>query len=437
MLRILSFVVLLPLVAGMSFAADWPQWRGPERSGVSAERGLLPSWPEGGPILIWTFDKAGLGYSGPSIVGQRLYCAGSESDFDKEFVFCLDTTNGRELWRTPIAKESDKTKVLPNWGGGPRGSPTVDGDVLYVIGVNGDLACVETATGKPRWQKNLVKDFGGKVMAMWGWCESPLVDGGTLVCCPGGENGTVAALDKKTGDVLWRSKELLDDASYSSIVPATVGGIKQYVLKTKDHLAGVSANDGKLLWKEALGVNSIAVIPTPIVRGDLVFTTCGYRDRGGTCGLVKLTPNDDAVKSSIAWKDANLFNHHGGVALVGDHLYGYSDGDRKRDMKAGWVSVDFATGKLAWVSDQLDKGSVTAADGRLYCWGEKSDAVVLVDATPEKWTERGRFTLPKKSARKKPQGGYWTHPVIANGKLYMRDQDLLFCFDVAAARAEN
>lgn len=437
MLRILSFVAALAFVGSVSPAADWPQWRGPERTGVSAEKGLLQSWPEGGPKLVWTFDNAGLGYSGPSIVGNRLYSAGSESDLDKEFVFCLNATNGKELWRTPIAKESDETKVLIQWGGGPRGSPTVDGDVLYVIGVKGDLACVETATGKLRWQKNLVKDFAGKVMAMWGWCESPLVDDNVLICCPGGEDGTVVALDKKTGELLWRSKALTDDASYASVVVADIGGVKQYVVKTKDNTAGIAAADGRLLWKEAVGVNSIGVIPTPIVRGDSVFSTCGYRDKGGTCGLVRIAGNGGGLKSSIAWKDANLFNHHGGVVLVGDHLYGHSDGDRKKDMKAGWVCVDFKTGAQAWHSDKLDKGSVTAADGRLYCWGEKSDAVVLVDANPAGWTERGRFTLPKKSARKKPQGGYWTHPVIANGKLYLRDQDLLFCFDVAAARAEN
>ena len=179
------------------------------------------------------------------------------------------------------------------------------------------------------------------------------------------------------------------------------------------------------------------MIPTPIVRGDLVFSTCGYRSQGGTCGLVKVTGNGSGLKSSIVWKDSNLFNHHGGVVLIGDHLYGYSDGDKKKEMKAGWVCVDFQIGKVVWHSDKLDKGSVTAADGRLYCWGEKSDTLVLIDASPTGWTERGRFTLPKKSAKKKPSGGFWTHPVLAHGKLYMRDQDLLFCFDVASARAEN
>lgn len=436
-LRVVTIAAGLAMFTGLASAADWPQWRGPERTGIGADSALLRSWPEGGPRLAWTFDAAGLGYSGPSVVGDRLYCAGSEADLDKEFVFCLDAASGKELWRTPIAKQSDDTRVLVQWGGGPRSSPTIGGDALYLLGVKGDLVCLEAATGKLRWQKNLVKDFGGKVMAQWGWCESPLIDGDRVICCPGGESGAVAALDKKTGDVIWRSKDLTDEASYASIVPATLAGIRQYVLKTKDHVAGVAADDGRLLWKEALAVNSIAVIPTPIVQGDCVFTTCGYRDRGGSCGLVKVSADNGKLQSTIEWKDANLFNHHGGVVLIDGYLYGHSDGDRRRDMKAGWVCVDFKTGKLAWSSDKLDKGSVSAAAGQLYCWGERSENVVLLDASPEGWKERGRFTPPKKSPRKKPQGGYWTHPVIANGKLFLRDQELLFCYDVSAARAEK
>jgi outer membrane protein assembly factor BamB len=438
-MRVRNFVLAAGLViaAGIVSAADWPQWRGPDRSGVSGETGLLKSIPEGGPKLLWTFEEAGIGYSGPAVVGTRLYSAGADADADKEFVFCIDTSTGKEVWRTPFPKLSDDTKLLTQWGGGPRGTPTIDGDVLYVLGVKGDLVCAELETGKIRWQKNMVKDYGGRVMQQWGWCESPLVDGEKLICCPGYENGTVAALDKKTGEVLWRSRDFTDDASYASPVVATIAGVKQYVVKSDKHLAGVSAADGKLLWKEPIGVNSIAVIPTPIVSGDSVFTTCGYRDRGGSCGLVTIAPADGGFKPSVAWKDANLFNHHGGVLLIGDHLYGYSDGDRRANKKAGWVCIELKSGNEVWQSDKHEKGSLTAADGKLFCWGEKKDEIVVVEASPAGWSELGRFTPHKKSPNRKERGGFWTHPVIAHGKLYLRDQELLFCYDVTGARAAD
>jgi outer membrane protein assembly factor BamB len=426
----------LVMTVGIASAADWPQFRGPERTGISKETGLLKSLPEGGPKLIWTFEQAGVGYSGPAIVGDRLYCGGADADADKEFAFCVDVKTGKELWRTSFPKLDDDTKLLTMWGGGPRGTPTVDGDALYLLGVKGDLVCFETSSGKIRWQKNMVKDFGGRVMQQWGWCESPLVDGDILICCPGYENGTVAALKKQTGDVIWRSTDLTEDASYSSPLVATIGGVKQYIVKTDKHTAGVSL-DGKLLWQEALGVNKVATIPMPIVRGDSVFSPGSYRTQGGgTVGMFKLAKDGDKFNSTVVWRDLSPFNHHGGVVLIGDHIYGHSDGD-KENPKSRWVCVEFDTGKEVWNSTNLEKGSVTAADGKLFCWGEKNDTVVMIDASPTGWTEHGRFTLPKKSPKKKPQGGYWTHPVVANGKLYLRDQDLIFCFDVSGDRAEN
>jgi outer membrane protein assembly factor BamB len=425
------------LVAGVAFAADWPQFRGPDRTEISKESGLLTKFPTGGPKLLWTFDQAGMGYSGPAIVGQRLYSCGADEDKDKEFVFAIDVVTGKEAWRTPIARALRDPKFNSDWGGGPRCTPTVDGDRLFYLGAQGDLACLETKSGKLIWQKSLIKDFNGRVMKIWGYSESPLVDGDKLVCCPGGEEGTVAAFNKADGTLLWRSKDWTDDASYASIMPATIAGIKQYIVKSDKATAGVSPVDGKVLWKEALGVNGIATIPTAIVSGDTVFTTCSYRQSGGTCGLIKLTKTEDELKPSIVWKDSNLFNHHGGVVLLNGHLYGHSDGDRKNNMKAGWVCIELATGKEVWQSDKQEKGSLTYADGKLFCWGEKKDELVMIDASPKGWTEHGRFTPPKKSPLRKSQGGYWTHPVVANGKLYLRDQELLFCYDVTVDMAEN
>jgi outer membrane protein assembly factor BamB len=425
--RLLPLTAGLLLAAGLAPAADWPQWQGPDRTNVSAETGLLKAWPANGPKRLWTFDQAGLGYSGEAVVGDRLYSLGDGGQ--DEFVFCLDVTTGKQLWRQPVG-----TAFANNNGGGPRCTPTVDGDALYVLTPGGELACLATADGKVRWTKNLKKDLHGRMMSHWGYSESPLVDGDKLICCPGGEAGTVAALDKKTGAVLWRSRGLTEDASYASPVVAEVGGIRQYVVMTKEHVAGVAAKDGRRLWQEAVGVNPTAAIPTPTVRDDLVFVTCGYLSRGGSCGLVKLAPDGrGGVQSEVVYKNTNLGNHHGGVVLVGDYVYGYADAGRGQ--KAGWTCLELKTGKVVWSSSKLDKGSLTCADGKLYCYGESSGTVVLVDASPNGWTESGRFTIPQKSAQRKDSGRIWTHPVVANGRLYLRDRELLFCYDLREARA--
>jgi outer membrane protein assembly factor BamB len=419
---------LLAGLLGIAAAADWPQWRGPDRTGRSADTGLLQRIPAGGPRLVWTFEQAGQGYSAPAVAGGRLYTLGADGRGTEEFVLCLDVATGKEVWRTPLKRLNNRTRVAAPWGAGPRSTPTVDGDAVYVLGARGDLAGLDAATGQLRWQKNLVGDFGGRVMAQWGYCESPLVDGGKLVCCPGSEDGTVAALDKATGEVLWRSQGLTDDASYASVVVAEVGGVRQYVVKTSERTAGVAAADGKLLWQEEVGVNPTAVIPTPVVRDDLVFTTCGYAGRGGTCGLIKLTPTGAGTTSEVVYENKNLINHHGGVVLVGEYLYGHgydSDPD-------GWTCLELTTGNVVWTSDRLEKGSITYADGRLYCAGERTGTVVMIEPTPAGWVEHGRFTVPKKSANRPPSGQFWTHPVIADGKLFLRDQELLFCYDVRA-----
>ena len=344
-----------------------------------------------------------MGYSGPAIVGGRLYSCGADEDKDKEFVFALDVLTGKEAWRTPITRRSSQSEIQFRLG--RRAALHADGRwrLPVHLGAQGDLACLETKTGKLVWQKSLIKDLNGRVMKIWGYSESPLVDGDKLVCCPGGEEGTVAAFNKADGTVLWRSKDWTDDASYASIMPATIAGVKQYIVKSDKATAGVSPTDGKVLWKEALGVNGIATIPTAIVSGDTVFTTCSYRQAGGTCGLIKLTKTDDELKPSVVWKDSNLFNHHGGVVLLNGHLYGYTDGDRKNNVKAGWVCIDFATGKEVWQSDKQEKGSLTYADGKLFCWGEKKDELVMIDASPKGWTEHGRFTPPKSHRCENPR----------------------------------
>jgi outer membrane protein assembly factor BamB len=430
------WLLTIPLAA---LAADWPQWRGPDRMDVSMETGLLKAWPKAGPPLLWKSNNLGIGFSGPAIVGDRLYTMGARDEV--EYVLALDANNGKELWHTklgPIFTFEDN-----RWGDGPRGTPSVDRNHLYALGAQGELVCVQVKDGKEVWRKNLIKDFGGKVMhadepLSWGYCESPLLDGDQLVCCPGGPQGTMIALDKKTGTILWRTTDLKDEATDSSIMPAVIDGTRQYVQTTfkgspeGGAVVGVAARDGKVLWVFPISRynDSYAIVPTPIVRGNLVYVAAGYN---AGCDLLEITRDSKGVfKAKDLYSSRSqkvMQNEHGGVVLVGDYLYGYSDGK-------GWVCQDFKTGKLVWNEKyQLDgKGSLTCADGHLYFYSDEGIAALL-KPSPKGWEESGRFALPEKAKvpeiRKSSQSAHiWTHPVVANGRLYLRDQELLFCFDV-------
>jgi outer membrane protein assembly factor BamB len=418
------------VAAGLASAADWPQWRGPNRDDICTEKGLMKTFPDGGPPLAWKSDEAGIGYSGFAIVGGTAYGFGASGDGadDFEFVFALDTATGKQKWKTPI-KNAKKLSILPNWGVGPRCTPTVDGDRVYVLGAQADLACLRTDTGSVLWQVSLTKDLKGRLMSGWGFSESPLVDGDQVVCSPGGDEGTLAALDKMTGKVKWRSTGLSAQATYSSIIIAQVGDVRHYVQLTKDGPAGFSPKDGAVLWKEKVTESDwkTAVIPTPLFHNNCVYVTAGY---GAGCGLVKLTPDGKGgIKSKVEYANKVMENHHGGVVLVGEHVYGSAS--------KGFTCQDFKTGKLAWEEKKVGKGSVTAADGCLYCYGEKDGTLICVEANPTKFVEKGRFKIPEQSKKRAPSGAVWTHPVIADGKLYLRDQELVFCFDLRDGRASQ
>jgi outer membrane protein assembly factor BamB len=401
---------------------DWPQWRGPNRDNVSKETGLLKSWPEGGPKLLWVADEAGIGYAGPAIVGKRLYILGA--DEEQEYVQAFDTTSGKKLWSTPIGPF-----YRNRYGSGPRSTPTVDGDYLYALSAQGHLACLKTATGEKQWTVQLAgpRGLGGKVPT-WGYSESPLVDGNKVVCSPGGARGTVAALDKKTGKVLWRSKDLTDPCGYSSILTTEVGGIRQYVQQTMKGIAGVAARDGATVWYFAQPKYRVAVIPTPIVHKNYVYGTAGYN---AGCSLLELTPTSSGIEAKQVYSPASrkvMDDKHEGVLLFGGYVYGWTDANR-----GGWICQDFKTGEEVWRSKKLGKGSETCADGHLYCYSENNGTVALVLASPKGWEEKGRFTLPRHTARKREyNNNIWTHPVVANGRLYLRDQELIFCYDVKA-----
>src|SRR5262249_54992488 len=263
---------------------------------------------------------------------------------------------------------------------------------------------------------NMVKDFGGGVPG-WGYSESPLVDGDQVIVSPGSKTGMVA-LNKKTGEAVWKCTELKDGAGHGSAIVAEEDGVRPYVQTASKGVAGVDAKTGKLLWYYPESNYRTAVIPTPIHKDGFVYATSGY---GAGCDLIKLAKDGDKFKAEKVYANKNMVNHHGGVVLVGEHVYGYSDGK-------GWVCQDFKSGGVAWSDKSLGKGAVTYADGRLYCYNESDGTCVLAEASPKGWKECGRFKIPQETNIPRKQGKIWTHPVVANGKLYLRDHDLIFCF---------
>ncbi len=401
------------LVAGLAWAADWPQFRGPNRTDVSDEKNLLKQWPADGPPVVWNAKGYGEGFSSISVVGDRIYSMGDKGD--GSFLTGCDRANGKLLWAAPVGKPGGNYK-------GTRCTPTVDGERVYGLGQFGDFVCCDSATGKELWRKSFQKDFGGKHGA-WEFTESPLVDGDKLVCTPGGNDATMVALNKLTGEVIWKGAVPGGDtAGYSSIVISEAAGIRQYVQLMANGLVGFAAADGKLLWRygdknDRFGGNT-ANIPTPIVQGDNIFATAGY-GRGG--GLIKLVGTAGGINVEEVYFDHELRNRHGGVVLVGDYIYGDRD-----DNGFPWCA-EWKTGKIRWKKDKRTEGqgsaAVTYADGHLY-FQYDNGLVALVAASPDAYKEISTFKIPE------ARPPCWSHPVVVGGKLYIRNQDTLWCYDV-------
>lgn len=409
----LGFVALVALVA-----ANWPQWRGPARDGISKETGLLQAWPEEGPPLVWRQTGLGDGYSTPVVVGDRIYMISSEG-LEDEFVQALSAENGQQIWATRLGKVGNPDQ-RPNYPGA-RSTPTVDGEWLYALGSDGDLACVERSSGDIRWHKNLRTDFDGQP-GEWAYSESPLVDGDVVVVTPGGEEATLVALDKNSGDEVRRWQVPGgDEAAYASIIIVNAAGVKQYVQFLAKGLVGVNADTGEFLWRyDRTAKSSPANIGTPVAHDGIVYSGSHYA--GG--GAVRLVAKDGGVEAEEVYFDRKLPTAIGGAVLVGEYLYGTT--------RQTMVCVDFKTGEVKWTHERgIAPASLCYADGCLYLHGESEGDIALVEATPEEYRERGHFTPPDLPER---SGKAWSYPVIADGRLYIHDWGTLWCFDVKATK---
>ena len=395
-------------------AKDWPQWRGPDRTGRSAETGINTDWEKSPPKLLWNVEGAGKGFSSVSVADGVIYTTGNLED--GQGVAAFSTKDGKLLWQTAI------TDHVPKHGyDGARSVPTVDDDRLYITASNGVIACLSTE-GKVLWTKDFKEEWDGKMMSGWGFSESPLVDGDRVVCTPGGDKAFMVSLDKKTGATKWKTKlgdvgkKGKDGAGYGSIVISNGGGVKQYVQMTGRGLMGIRAKDGRFLWNYDKVANSTANIPTPIAMGDYVFGSTGY---GTGSALLKL--DGKSAEEVYFLKPKTLQNHHGGMVLVDGHIYcahKHNGGDP--------ICVEVETGEVKWGPEKgVGHGSaaVSYIDGHLI-YRYQSGHVALVKATPEGYQLKGSF-MPAHQEKES-----WAHPVISDGKLYLREQNHLMCYEL-------
>lgn len=401
-------VLCMAVVLGGQTApgGDWPQWRGPDRSGLSTETGLLRQWPQSGPPLAWSASNLGAGYGSIAVRGDRVFVQGMRNS--QSVVSALNRADGKPLWVKNLGPALDNDQ-----GPGPRSTPTVDGDRVYVLTENGDLACLRAQDGTVVWQRNMLRDFGGRNIP-WLISESPLVDGNQVIVTPGGRGAGMVALDKMSGKTIWTSKELSDEAGYASPIVADVQGVRTVMTLTAEAGVGVRASDGKLMWRHPSVANNTANITTPVFQDNKVFYSSDYGTGGALLGL---RAEGGEVRAQEIYFTREMQNHHGGIVLVNGYLYGYNN--------SILTCLEFGTGKMMWRHRSVGKGSVSYADGHLYILSEDNVAG-LVEATPTGYREKGRFTI---GDQRWPS---WAHPVISGGRLYLRNQGILASYDIRA-----
>lgn len=405
------------LASSLSLAEDWPQWRGANRTGISSEKGLLAEWPAEGPKQLWHVTGLGDGYGAPAVTRGRVYLIANRG-MEEEFVQALSATDGKPLWSMKLGGVGNPNQQPPYPMA--RSTPSIDGDFLYAFSSDGDLACLTLSNGKVVWQKNVRKDFGG-TPGTWAYSESPLIDGDTVVVTPGGAEATIVALNKKTGDLIWKSAVPGGDrAAYSSVIAIQAAGRKQYVQFLDKGVVGVDAKTGEFLWRYTQTSGGPANIATPVARGNYVYSTNARRFGAG---LIQLTAAGSGVSTEQVYFERDLPNSLGGQVLLGDFVYGTNP--------EGPVAAEFVTGKIRWRSSDGGPGAVLYADGRLY-WHLESGGVLLTEATPDAYREKGRFMPADPPKRRDSRERAWSYPVLADGRLYIRDLDHLWCYDVRA-----
>jgi len=407
-LTALVFVVWVTISAAAQLAPgpDWPQWRGPNRTGLSNETGLMKQWPATGPPRGWSVANLGAGYGSIAIKGDRIFVQGLKGK--DSTVSSLSSADGRIVWSKVLGPTADNDR-----GPGPRGTPTVDGDRVYVLSESGDLACLRIQDGSVLWQRNIVRDFGARNIP-WLISESPLVDGNTVIVTPGGRNAGLVALDKMSGKTIWTSKELSDEAGYASVIAADIQGVRTLMTLTAEAGVGVRASDGKLMWRYRPVANNTANIATPIFSDNKVFYSSSYGTGGALLGL---RAEGGEVKAQEIYFTREMQNHHGGLVLVNGYLYGFNN--------SILTCLEFATGKLMWRHRSVGKGSLTYADGNLYLFSE-DNVVGLAEATPAGYSEKGRFQIADQGWPS------WAHPVVSGGRLYIRNQGTLASYNIQA-----
>jgi outer membrane protein assembly factor BamB len=406
MARLLPIALILTAatIHAQTTSFDWPQWRGPERNGISKETGLLKEWPRSGPPLAWSAAMLGAGYGSVAVTGDRVWVQGMRNR--QSVVTSLNRADGKVAWVRIIGSAGENDR-----GSGPRGTPSIDGDRLYALTENGDLACLRVADGSVVWQRNILKDFGGSNIN-WLISESPLIDGSRVIVTPGGRSNGMVALDKMTGKTVWTAKELGDEAGYASPIVADVQGVRTLMTLTSNAAVGVRASDGKLMWRYTQVANGTANITTPVYSDNKVFFTSAYGTGGALLGLKAA---GEEVRAQEIYFTREMQNHHGGVVLVNAYLYGFNN--------SILTSLEFATGKMMWRDRSVGKGSVAYADGHLYLFSE-NNVVGLAEATPAGYREKGRFTVADQGLPS------WSHPVVSGGRLFIRNQGTLAAYDV-------
>jgi outer membrane protein assembly factor BamB len=404
--KLISLVAGLWLLAVTAQAEDSPQFRGPDRTGVFPETGLMQAWPEGGPAQLWVAKGLGAGYSSASVANGAIYVTGmTGEDEGNLFVLNLDGKIERTI---PYGKETTD-KQAP----GPRSTPTIDGDRLYLLSAVGVVYCIDLVKGEKLWEVNILDRFGAENIT-WALAESVLVDGDRVICTPGGPDAGVVALNKMTGETVWTTKGLSDAASYCSPIIVNHNGRRILLTETAKLVVGLDANDGTLLWTYDHPTEYDIHAVTPIYKDGLVYFSGGYGSGGGA---LELSPDGSAV--TLKWADTTLDCQHHGVVLVGGYLYGTAS------KKPELVCLEMATGKVMWTTREIRQGAVVAAEGMLYVYeGPKSGVVSLVKASPSGFERTGMFKVTEGN------GNHWAHPTIANGRLYIRHGDALLAYDI-------